>query len=101
MTSQREPKHSVKRLNRSMLNLVGFFVVFSFLLGMLFTFSAFILTILNYYYEPMVEKDLDFRFPLLLSIIGFLFILATWLFDRLYAWGKKELITGANDVAEK
>ena len=83
-----------------MLNLVGFFVVFSFLLGMLFTFSAFILTILSYYYEPIVEKDLDFRFPLLLSIIGFLFILATWLFDRLYAWGKKELIN-ANDVVEK
>lgn len=83
-----------------MLNLVGFLVILSFLFGMLFTFSAFILTILNYYYKPMVEKDLDFRFPLLLSIIGFLFILATWLFDRVYAWGKKELIN-ANDVAEK
>lgn len=100
MTSQREPKHSVTRLNRSIINLVGFLVVFSFLLGMLFTFSALILTILNCYYEPMIEKDLDFRFPLLLSIIGFLFILATWLFDRVYAWGKKELIN-ANDVAEK
>lgn len=75
-------------------------VILSFLFGMLFTFSAFILTILNYYYEPMIEKGLDFRFPLLLSIIGFLFILATWLLDRVYSWGKKELIN-ANNVAEK
>lgn len=101
MTSKREPNRLVTRLSRSILNLIGFLVVLSFLFGILFTFTAFILTILNYYYEPMIEKDLDFRFPMLLSIIGFLFILATWLLDRVYSWGKKELITNANDAAER
>lgn len=87
-------------MSRWTLNLVGYLVVLSFLLGMLFTFAAVVITLMNYYYAPMMDKEMDLRFPLLLSIIGFIFILSTWLLDRTYSWAKKEL-TDVKDADEK
>ena len=90
----------MKRLNRSTLNLIGFFVAFSFLLGMLFEFIACTLMVMEYYYWPTLDREPDFRLPFCISIIGLLLIVSTWLLDRTYLWYKKELMS-AIDADEK
>lgn len=100
MTLQREPKRSVRRPSRLMLEFISFLVAFSFLLGMLFEFIACTLMVMEYYYWPTLDRDPDFRLPFCISIIGLLFIVSTWLLDRTYLWYKKELMS-AIDADEK